>query len=84
MSARPLIVFDVNEMLFDLETMEPTFERILGDRQAMRPWFANFIMYTPELDRIGPERQDGGGTLVSCACRGVAGHSPSNAEDAHV
>ena len=25
MAARPLIVFDVNETLLDLETMEPTF-----------------------------------------------------------
>jgi 2-haloacid dehalogenase len=32
MSALPLIVFDVNETLLDLATMEPTFERIFGDR----------------------------------------------------
>src|SRR5580658_8413555 len=29
--ARPLIVFDVNETLLDLETMEPTFQRIFND-----------------------------------------------------
>jgi hypothetical protein len=28
MAPLPLIVFDVNETLLDLETMEPTFERI--------------------------------------------------------
>ena len=28
MSGLPLIVFDVNETLLDLETMSPTFERI--------------------------------------------------------
>jgi hypothetical protein len=28
MATRPLIVFDVNETLLDLETMEPIFERI--------------------------------------------------------
>jgi hypothetical protein len=28
MAALPLIVFDVNETLLDLGTMEPTFERI--------------------------------------------------------
>ena len=32
MSALPLIVFDVNETLLDLTTMEPTFERIFADR----------------------------------------------------
>src|SRR5580693_3430529 len=45
----PLIVFDVNETLLDLETMVPTFERIFGDKLAMRLWFANFIMYSAAL-----------------------------------
>ena len=36
MAAFPLIVFDVNETLLDLETMEPTFERIFGEKSAMR------------------------------------------------
>src|ERR1700730_2450630 len=39
-----LVVFDVNETLLDLTTMEPTFERIFGDEDAMRFWFANLIM----------------------------------------
>ena len=43
MAELPLIVFDVNETLLDLETMEPTFQRIFGDKSAMRLWFANFI-----------------------------------------
>ena len=30
MAALPLIVFDVNETLLDLATMEPIFERIFG------------------------------------------------------
>ena len=34
MAVLPLIVFDVNETLLDLETMEPTFERIFGERSA--------------------------------------------------
>jgi 2-haloacid dehalogenase len=53
MSARPLIVFDVNETLLDLGTMEPTFERIFGEKQAMRLWFANFIMYSATLTVAG-------------------------------
>src|SRR5579871_5911930 len=53
MAARPLIVFDVNETLLDLETMEPTFRRIFGDNSAMRLWFANFIMYSASLTVAG-------------------------------
>jgi 2-haloacid dehalogenase len=49
----PLIVFDVNETLLDLETMEPTFERIFNDRKAMRLWFANLIMYSAALTVAG-------------------------------
>ena len=53
MAALPLLVFDVNETLLDLETMEATFERIFGDRRAMRFWFANFIMYSAALTVAG-------------------------------
>ena len=53
MTALPLIVFDVNETLLDLETMEPTFERIFADQSAMRLWFANFIMYSAALTVAG-------------------------------
>jgi hypothetical protein len=31
MATLPLIVFDVNETLLDLETMEPIFQRIFGE-----------------------------------------------------
>jgi len=53
MAVLPLIVFDVNETLLDLETMEPTFERIFGDKSAMRLWFANLIMYSAALTVAG-------------------------------
>src|SRR6201995_5200281 len=53
MTALPLIVFDVNETLLDLETMEPTFQRIFGDKDAMRLWFANLIMYSASLTVAG-------------------------------
>ena len=53
MAALPLIVFDVNETLLDLTTMEPTFERIFGDKGAMRFWFANLIMYSAALTVAG-------------------------------
>ena len=46
---RPLIVFDVNETLLDLDTLVPIFERIFGDPGAMRLWFANLITYSEAL-----------------------------------
>src|SRR5215472_4271497 len=53
MAALPLIVFDVNETLLDLQTMEPTFERIFGDKKDMRLWFANLVMYSLVLTLAG-------------------------------
>jgi 2-haloacid dehalogenase len=53
MPALPLIVFDVNETLLDLETMAPTFEPIFGDKNAMRLWFVNLIMYSASLTVAG-------------------------------
>lgn len=37
---RPIIVFDVNETLLDLEAIRPVFDRIFNDPVAMRLWFA--------------------------------------------
>jgi 2-haloacid dehalogenase len=53
MAKLPLIVFDVNETLLDLETMNPIFERIFGEKEAMRMWFANLIMYSAALTVAG-------------------------------
>ena len=53
MAKRPLIVFDVNETLLDLGTMEPIFARIFADKSAMRLWFANLIMYSASLTVAG-------------------------------
>src|SRR5215469_1984667 len=53
MASHPLIVFDVNETLLDLDSMAPVFERIFDDRSAMRLWFANFIMYSVALTVAG-------------------------------
>jgi 2-haloacid dehalogenase len=53
MAALPLIVFDVNETLLDLGTMEPTFQRIFGDKSAMRLWFADLILYSAALTVAG-------------------------------
>ena len=45
MTELPFIVFDVNETLLDLESLAPTFERIFGERSALRSWFAQLILY---------------------------------------
>ena len=46
---RPVIVFDVNETLLDLDSMNPIFERIFNDPAAMRLWFADLILYSEAL-----------------------------------
>ena len=53
MAGLPLIVFDVNETLLDLVTMEPIFQRIFADKGAMRLWFANLILYSAALTVAG-------------------------------
>ena len=43
--ARPsVIVFDVNETLIDLTTLEPLFVRLFGEAAVMREWFAQLIL----------------------------------------
>jgi len=53
MASLPLIVFDVNETLLDLGTMEPIFQRIFGEKSAMRLWFSNLILYSAALTVAG-------------------------------
>ena len=70
MTERPLIVFDVNETLLDLETMEPIFERIFKDAGAMRLWFANLILYSCALtvaDAYVPFTEIGGAVMAMLA-----------------
>ena len=53
MAQRPILVFDVNETLLDLETLAPTFGAIFHDPAAMRLWFANLITYSEALTLAG-------------------------------
>ena len=53
MPQRPIIVFDVNETLLDLDSMNPIFERIFKDPAAMRLWFADLILYSEALTIAG-------------------------------
>jgi 2-haloacid dehalogenase len=52
-SERPIIVFDVNETLLDLDTIQPVFDRIFGDPAALRLWFADLITYSEALTLAG-------------------------------
>ena len=76
MAQRPIIVFDVNETLLDLETMRPTFDRIFDDPAAMRLWFAELITYSEALTLAGvyvPFTDIGGAVLrMFAATRGIA------------
>ena len=46
MPERPIIVFDVNKTLLDLQAIRPVFDRIFSDPAAMRLWFAGLITYS--------------------------------------
>ena len=68
MSERPIIVFDVNETLLDLDTIRPTFDRIFADPAAVRLWFAALITYSEALTLAGvyvPFTDIGGAVLRS-------------------
>nr|WP_062339181.1 haloacid dehalogenase type II [Herbidospora sakaeratensis] len=41
-----VLVFDVNETLIDIESMNPLFERIFGDARVVREWFGQLITYS--------------------------------------
>jgi 2-haloacid dehalogenase len=72
---RPIIVFDVNETLLNLDSLQPTFNRIFSDPAAMRLWFANLITYSEALTLNGvyvPFTDIGGAVLrMLAATRGI-------------
>ena len=43
---KPILVFDVNETLLDLDSVKPHFRRMFGDAAAMREWFNLVILYS--------------------------------------
>jgi 2-haloacid dehalogenase len=75
MPKQPIIVFDVNETLLDLDTLHPTLDRIFDDRAALRLWFANLITYSEALTLAGvyvPFTDIGAAVLrMMAATRGV-------------
>ncbi len=84
MPERPIIVFDVNETLLDLEAIRPTFDRIFNDSAAMRLWFANLITYSEALTLAGvyvPFTDIGGAVLrMLAATHGITISDADGAE----
>ena len=48
-----VLVFDVNETLLDIESLQPHFERIFGDPRVLREWFGQLVMYSMALTLSG-------------------------------
>lgn len=48
-----IIVFDVNETLLDITTLEPLFDRIFGDPRMLREWFAQLVLYSQTMTLSG-------------------------------
>jgi 2-haloacid dehalogenase len=48
-----IIVFDVNETLLDITTLEPLFHRVFGDRQVLREWFSALVLYSQTMTLSG-------------------------------
>jgi len=47
MPSRPsVLVFDVNETLIDIESLEPHFETMFGDPRVLREWFGQLVTYS--------------------------------------
>jgi len=44
-----ILVFDVNETLIDIESLQPLFERVFGDRERLREWFGQVVTYSMAL-----------------------------------
>jgi len=52
-AAAPILVFDVNETLLDITTLEPLFERVFADPLVLREWFAQLILYSQSMTLSG-------------------------------
>ena len=47
------IVFDVNETLLDIATLEPFFDRVFGNAAVLREWFPELILYSQTVTLSG-------------------------------
>ena len=61
-----VLVFDVNETLLDIDSLEPLFSRLFGDNHMVREWFAQLVLYSQAVTlavRYATYSQIGAGTL---------------------
>ena len=49
----PILVFDVNETLLNIETFAPLFSRLFNDTQMLREWFAQLVLYSQSMTLSG-------------------------------
>jgi len=48
-----VLVFDVNETLLNIDTLEPFFEEVFQAKGRMREWFAQLILYSEAITLAG-------------------------------
>ena len=49
----PIIMFDVNETLLDITSLEPLFARLFGNKMLLREWFAQLVLYSQTMTLSG-------------------------------
>ena len=50
---KPVLVFDVNETLLDIDVLNPIFDGIFGTPGRMREWFAQLVLYSQAISLAG-------------------------------
>ncbi len=78
----PILVFDVNETLLDITTLEPVFDRVFGDGTVLREWFAQLVLYSQTMTLSGVYTPFG--ELAVGALRMVADIHQRNLSDSDV
>lgn len=53
MRAPPVLVFDVNETLLDIDSLAPLFGELFGDPRVLRQWFGQLIQYSMAITLAG-------------------------------
>src|SRR5262249_17894904 len=48
-----VLIFDVNETLLDIESMNPLFKRVFGDERVLREWLGHLVTYSMTLTLSG-------------------------------
>jgi 2-haloacid dehalogenase len=49
-----ILVFDINETTLDIEYTAPVFARVFGNKDVLREWFAQLVLYSNAISLAGP------------------------------